>query len=456
MHMLRSMQSVHKRTLPLLAISVCLITPAVLAEAPLTETDFNRFNSAQAEVGRLLFYDKILSGNRNISCSTCHHPAFGTSDGLSLGIGEGGVGLGPARTTGTGSDRIERRVPRNAPALWNLGAKEINTLMHDGRIRESDIYGNKFNTPAQEWLPQGLNSVLAALALFPMTSETEMAGTNEENEVGGARNNRIDYAWPIIAKRVRGIPEYADRIINAFDSIDHAGQITIVPIANALAAFIATEFTSKDSPYDLWLNGDKQALSQLQLQGKDLFFGKATCSNCHSGALFSSHSFKALALPAFGPGRTRAFDPIARDTGRIGESDRIEDAYRFRVPMLRNVALTAPYGHNGAYPTLKEMINHHRDPLTSRAAWTTDKARLPAAPWLEKVDFVIMQDRLETRRQTANIDISLPMIDDSEVEALVAFLESLTGEQARSKRFIIPATVPSGLPVDMPENKALQ
>jgi len=129
--------------------------------------------------GRLLFYDKVLSGNRNISCSTCHHPAFGTSDGLSLGIGEGGSGLGLARTAGSGKSRIKKRVPRNAPALWNLGAKQIDKLMHDGRISRSNIYGNNFNTPAQEWLPRGLSSVIAAQALFPMTSETEMAGANE-------------------------------------------------------------------------------------------------------------------------------------------------------------------------------------------------------------------------------------------------------------------------------------
>jgi cytochrome c peroxidase len=429
-------------------VALLLCASLVRAETALTSADFSRFDPAQAEIGRLLFYDKILSGNRNISCGTCHHPAFGTSDGLSLGIGEGGKWLGTSRTTGSGNNRIERRVPRNAPALWNLGATEISTLMHDGRISKSNIYGNGFNTPAQEWLPSGLNSVLAAQALFPLTSETEMAGSNEENEVGGARNDRIDNAWPIIAKRVRSIPQYAELFIDAFDNIDHAEQITIVPVANALAAFIATEFKSSDSAYDRWLDGDTEALSALQLRGKTLFFGRATCSNCHSGALLSNHSFKALALPAFGPGRTRSFDPIARDTGRIGESDRIEDMYRFRVPMLRNVALTAPYGHNGAYPTLEAMINHHRNPIQSRANWKPEMAKLPEAPWLANVDFIIMQDKLETQRQSARLDISLPAISSDDVKALVAFLESLTGEQAKARRFVIPATVPSGLPVD--------
>jgi|GEM_PF-2734874 len=132
------------------------------AEQQLGDADFLQFSEAQVELGRLLFFDKILSGNRNISCSTCHHPQLGTTDNLSLGVGEGGVGLGLKRTAGKARDRIKRRVPRNAPALWNLGALEIDVLMHDGRISVSDIYQNSFNTPAREWLPQGLVSVVAA------------------------------------------------------------------------------------------------------------------------------------------------------------------------------------------------------------------------------------------------------------------------------------------------------
>ncbi len=99
----------------------------------------------------------------------------------------------------------------------------------------------------------------------------------------------------------------------------------------------------------------------------ELFFGAAKCSSCHSGKLLTDQKFHALALPAFGPGRTRRFDPMVRDVGRMGESDDIKDAYRFRTPMLRNVALTAPYGHNGAYPTLTAMVRHHLNPQATRS-----------------------------------------------------------------------------------------
>ena len=434
-----------------LLLGILFLIKLATANTLLTDADFIPADTAQADVGRLLFYDKVLSGNRNISCSTCHHPAFGTSDGLSLGIGEGGSGLGPARTPGSDHNKIKKRVPRNAPALWNLGAGQIDKLMHDGRISHSNIYGNSFNTPAQEWLPDGLNSVIAAQALFPMTSETEMAGSNEENEIAGAANDRKDYAWPIIAKRVRTIPAYADLFIESFDSIERAEQINITHIANALAAFISIEFRSTDSPFDQWLAGADNAMSEQQLRGKDIFYKSAGCGNCHSGPLFSNQSFKALSLPAIGPGRTRPFDLIARDVGRMGESDRLEDAYRFRVPMLRNVALTAPYGHNGSYPTLKKMIKHHLNPRESRARWTTDLAILPEVPWLQATDFITAEDALEEQRQAAKIDINLPVLTDSEVDDIVAFLHALTGKQAKAQNFYIPDNVPSGLPVDQPE-----
>jgi cytochrome c peroxidase len=81
---------------------------------------FHPSDPLKARIGQLLFYDEILSGNRNISCGTCHHHDHGGSDGLSLGIGEGSRGLGPKRTAGTGDNKIRKRIPRNATSLWNL------------------------------------------------------------------------------------------------------------------------------------------------------------------------------------------------------------------------------------------------------------------------------------------------------------------------------------------------
>lgn len=377
-----------------------------------------------------MFYDTILSGNRNISCAHCHHPEFGTGDGLSLGIGEGGQGLGPERTPGIGLSRIAKRIPRNAPGLWNLGARDLTVMFHDGRLSRSDLFGNGFNSPAEEWLPQGLETLLAAQALFPLVAQFEMAGNPGENEVIGAVHDRIDNAWPILAKRVRVEGGYGARFVAAFDHIETPEQVTIVEIANALAAFMAVEWTSFDSPFDQYLAGQHAALTQEQHAGMELFYGKAGCAACHSGPLMSDQKFHALGLPAFGPGRTRLFDPYARDVGRMSESNRLEDAYAFRTPMLRNVALTAPYGHNGAFATLEGIVRHHLNPAQSRAAWRPDDAKLPNVPWLAAGDFVIQSDAREMARQARVVPAKGPDMTDAEIARIVAFLHSLTGTRS--------------------------
>ncbi|WP_424440320.1 cytochrome-c peroxidase [Planktotalea sp.] len=415
--------------------------------APLTPDQFHPSDPQKARIGQLLFYDKILSGNRNISCGTCHHHDLAGADGLSLGIGEGGTGVGAKRTAGTGEDRIRKRIPRNAPALWNIGHKSIRNLFHDGRLSISDIYGNGYNSPAEEWLPQGLDTITAAQALFPLTAQFEMAGNPKENQIAGAVHDRIDAAWPIIAKRVRVIPEYAELFTNAFADVQTAQDIRITHIGNALGAFINSEWQSYQSPFDDFLNGGA-ALSAQAVAGMQLFYGKANCASCHSGPLFSDQNFHALSLPAFGPGRTRRFDPIARDVGRMGESDQLEDAYRFRTPSLRNVALTAPYGHNGAFRTLPQIIRHHADPLASKSSWTRDMAQLPDASWLEAIDFVIQSDSREMARQNASLDITPVALTTPEIAALEAFLHSLTDKNALTRPLGRPNKVPSGLPLD--------
>ena len=416
--------------------------------APLISDDFFPVDMKQAKLGQLLFYDPILSGNRNISCATCHSHEFGTGDGLSLGIGEGGEGVGPNRTAGQGDDRIRKRIPRNASALWNLGAREISTLFHDGRLSFSDVYGNGFDSPAEEWLPSGLTTILAVQALFPMTSQFEMAGNPKENQVAGATHDRIDNVWPILAKRVRVIPEYGKKFVDAFDDVNEASKVNISHIARALAAFQNFEWQSFDSRYDAYVAGDHAVLNDVEKHGMELFFGKAKCATCHAGKLFSDQKFHALALPHFGPGRTRLFDPYVRDVGHMGESDRLEDAYRFRTPQLRNVELTGPYGHNGAYATLEGIVRHHLDPAAAWKTWQPEQANLPDVPWLAAVDFVSLHDKRERTRLQSKIDIQPIELQSDEVGALIAFLKSLTGTDSINGRLGKPTSVPSGLKVD--------
>ncbi len=426
--------------LGLVFFAILGLSDAVAQADDLSAADFAPIKEQKAALGQLLFYDPILSGNRNISCGTCHNHDHASTDGIALGIGEGGVGIGPKRTPGQGSSRIERRTARNAPAMFNLGAKEIRVLFHDGRISHSDLYDNGFNSPAEERLPEGLDGLLAVQALFPLISQREMAGDPEENEIAGATNDRVDAGWPILAKRVRGIPEYGTGFVAAFDEIKAPEDVRIQHIANALAAFIDAEWRSFDAPFD------RGELSFAAKRGHALFTGKAGCSKCHSGPLFTDQKFHALAIPQFGPGRARLFDPYARDVGRMGESDDVEDAYRFRTPSLRNVALTGPYGHNGAYPTLEGIIRHHLDPLG--ADWTPELVQMPKVAWLKDVDFVVQSDAREVARLRARVDIEQRALSDAEISDVIAFLQSLTGDTALTGRLGKPKRVPSGLEID--------
>lgn len=422
-------------------------TPFASPSPPVTEADFLPIDEKQAELGRLLFYDPLLSGNRNISCGTCHHHDHHGGDGLSLGVGEGGEGVGPERTPGSGADKVRKRVPRNAPSLFNLGATEIDVLFHDGRLSVSELYGNGFNSPAEEYLPQGLSSIVAAQALFPLTSETEMAGNPGENDIAGATKDRVDMAWPIIAERVRHTPGYGPLFVEAFADINQAEEISIHHIGNAIGAFVTSEWRSFDSRYDRHLAGEA-VLSAQELRGMDLFFGAAGCSSCHSGKFLTDQDFHALGVPQFGPGRTRTFDPYTRDVGRMGETDRLEDAYRFRTPALRNVALTGPYGHNGAYQTLEGIVRHHLDARASFAGWDRSQTVMPEADWLEPTDFVVLSDRREVERMNAAIEIDPIDLSDEEVSDIVSFLKTLTGGNSVKGRLGKPEAVPSGLPVD--------
>ena len=413
-----------------------------------SDIDFIPVKESRVKLGRLLFYDNILSGNSNISCGTCHHHKHHSTDGVSLGVGEGGSGIGLKRTSGKEESRIKKRIPRNSPALFNLGAKEIRVMLYDGRLSLGDEYENGFNSPAEEWLHGGLENLLAAQALLPLAAEFEMAGNSGENQVIGAIYDRIDKGWPIISKRVRSIPEYGKLFVAAFDDISDPTQVKINHIANALSDFINFEWRSYDSPFDLYIKGDDQALSTAQKRGLELFYGKAQCVQCHQGKFFTDQKFYALALPQFGPGRTRILDPYVRDVGRMGETDDLEDAYRFRTPSLRNVSLTAPYGHNGSYATLQGIIRHHLDPINSLQNWDSSQVILPKAKWLEDIDFVVLADRLERERLKSRLDIEPIDLVDEEVSDLVSFMHALTGKESIWGKLGRPNQVPSGLPVD--------
>jgi cytochrome c peroxidase len=404
-----------------------------------TDDDFHKFPAELVELGRDLFFDPILSGNKNIACATCHHPTLGTSDAMSLSVGEGGVGLGESRRVDMGN-APKARIPRNAPALFNLGAKEYTVMFHDGRTAKDRHAMFGIRMPEGRTLERPIVSALAAQNILPILSPDEMSGHPGENDVADAvAEERImgdGGAWDILAKRVDSIPEYRQRFSAVGSSAIH-----ITDIGTALSAFIGSEFRATESPFDRYLNGD-DTMSEEQLAGMDLFYGKARCSTCHSGTFQTDHDFHAIGLPQFGPGK----DDYASDAGRGMITSEKEDMYRFRTPTLRNISMTGPYGHNGAYANLEDIVRHHLDAVKGLASYDRSKAVL--ADDVDSDDWKAMDDFDEVMRIAEAIEISdVPLVEE-EIAKIMSFLDALTDEGAGKRGLGTPNSVPSGLPMD--------
>lgn len=411
--------------------------------------DFRPIDAAQADLGQLLFFDPILSGNQDISCAVCHHPSLASGDGVSLGLGTGAQGLGPERVA-MGDHAASRRIPRNAPALWNLGARDVHVLFHDGRL-EIDQHN-----PAQRLTPQGpldymqLDSIVAAQALFPVLSQEEMAGRPGENPIADAVYEEDVHgdtgAWARIAARVDAIPAYRAQ----FAALRGAeAPVQMSEIANAIAAFIETEFRADETRFDAYLR-EEAALSAQEGEGMRLFFGKANCASCHSGPLLSDQSFHAMGQPPIGPGKHVDDAGYTRDLGRGAISLDPRDNYAFRTPMLRNVMVRGPWGHAGAFSDIRDFLRHHIDPVAGLAAYQP-QAVLPV---LESApdDYGALDDarriaEISTAAARAMAQRPLVLLDADEIDLLVAFLHALSDPTALAGRRGVPESVPSGLSV---------
>lgn len=397
------------------------------------------------ELGRVLFFDKVISGNKNISCATCHNPMTGTSDSLALPVGEGGSGLGMSRSFGLDNLKVHKRVPRNSPALFNLDPNEIKTIFHDGRIQLSNKYPSGIESPAKFSLPDDLDDIFAAQALFPITAVHEMAGQKDENSIANAAiENDFTKVWELVLSRLIDIKEYVSLFQNAYDDVSKKEDIRISHYANAIAHFEREAFRTLNSPFDKFKNGDKDAISLSAKRGYELFRGKAKCSTCHSGNLFTDNDFHSIAYPQIGPGKGIGFNK-KEDYGRELFSKNRSDRYKFRTPPLRNIALTAPYGHSGAYKSLIDVINHHINPRRSLDNFNRENIQFNIDDDFN--DFEVLNARGIKELILRSSDLPKINLSLQEKNDLVNFLHSLTDRSCFSMSHLIPARVPSNLPV---------
>lgn len=258
----------------------------------------NPTTPAKVELGRMLYMDPRFSSTGTVSCNTCHNVMLGGEDNRPVSMGVHG------KTGG-----------RSAPTVWNSAFSSVQ--FWDGRADS-----------------------LEAQARGPVTNPVEMGMSQLE----------------VAMDRVRAIPGYQPWFEQAFGgdnpmSVDNA--------ARAVAAFERTLITP-NSPYDRYVKGDKDALTAQQVRGMNSFAGVG-CTSCHSGPAFNGPEQLAgtgfyMRFPAFTDNAYVARYDLMGDTGRYQVTHETSDLHKWKVPTLRNIAVTAPYFHNGSVADLHEAV----------------------------------------------------------------------------------------------------
>ena len=321
-------------------LTTFVVILAAAASEPLPNTKIEALPKSAAlasdttsivELGRLLFFDPILSATRDVACATCHHPQHGWADARPTPLGVHASGLGPRRKLAKGAEFFP--LTRNTPTILNAAFNGIESDKPFDHSKSPMFWDNRILS-------------FEAQSLVPIRQREEMRGDVCSET----------HAVPARVERLKAIPEYV-KLFNA--------EITAERVAQAIAAYERTLITP-DSPFDRFMRGDKTAMNAEQQHGMEVFH-RAGCSLCHNGPMLSDFKLHA-----------------------IGLTDTATQRYEFRTPSLRNLKHTAPYMHHGGTPTLDEVLLFY-DRLMDQAAETFeggDTSLPPLDPLLRKMNML--------------------------------------------------------------------
>lgn len=428
----------------------------------------------KAQLGKALFYTKSLGGAFDAACVSCHHPALGGGDGLSLPVGVDAVnadGEHAHDVLGLGRFHLVPgnlpSVPRNAPTTFNIGFYDSG-LFWDSRVESQGKEIGANGTSSGIITPDSTNSDVAdpllllgaslsdAQARFPVTSAAEMRSTfqaGEDNEV----------LRTALLSRFEGRASWEALFVEAFgDPIVNFNRIAI-----GLGAFENSQ-VFVETPWKAFIEGDEDALDEEQKQGAVLFYtaineGGAGCVDCHSGDFFTDEKHHLVAFPQFGEGKgDNSGNGPSNDFGREKVTKLTADRFHFRTPALLNVEATAPYGHAGSYQTLEETIRHHINPTAQVNSFF---GAVNGVPYVERADFcdlpqiaqIITESGDNCEDLYANAfedsqDAIAAMLDsnatsvlslasditDNQIDQLVAFMQALTDPCVLDRECLLP------------------
>lgn len=290
-------------------------TISALPEDYLSPAD-NPTTTEKIELGRLLFYDPILSGGKDVACASCHHPEFGYAESLPISIGVNGHGLGEKRRFTANNDIPFTK--RNSQTLLNTAFNGIN---EKGQYRPEDA--------PMFWDLRAKS--LEEQALMPVKTLEEMRGHGFKEDVIAGE----------IEQRLKSNREYRKLFTRVFG----ANAITAVNISKALASF-QRSLVANNSRFDKYMRGDKSAMSTREIEGMQLFI-TIGCARCHNGPMLSDY-------------KTHVLGVVDNEQLTISDSG-FQRSYAFRTPSLRNLRFTRPYMHNGKIKELKEVMTFYED-----------------------------------------------------------------------------------------------
>jgi cytochrome c peroxidase len=266
-----------------------ILSVIVVLMVPFIWSFTNTEPKTEAELGKILFFDPILSKDSTVSCSSCHKPDLAFADSLAISPG------------------IENRIGRrNAPSIMNMASR--SEFFYDGRAKD-----------------------LVDQIHFPIEDNLEMDA--KMSEVVERLKNHAKY--PIWFKKI-------------YNEVPNENNL-----ARAIASFEESLETS-DTEFDAWMNDLPNKMSDAAIRGRKLFLSdRAKCFDCHFSPDFTGDEFKNIGL----------YDEKKyRDKGRFEVTKNQNDLGKFKVPGLRNVAVTGPYMHDGSFAKLRDVIEYYSDP----------------------------------------------------------------------------------------------
>lgn len=319
----------------------------------------NRLTKEKVELGRLLFFDPILSGDKDVACASCHHPNTGYAEFLDLSMGVNAQGLGSKRKFDTPNDIPF--VKRNAQTIINTAFNGIDTH-------------NKYDPESAPMFWDVRAQSLEKQALEPIKAFEEMRGHSfSETEILAE-----------VVRRLNQIPEYRELFKTAYGNEEVSNE----NLSMAIAAFERSLVTN-NSRFDEYMRGDNDAILISEKEGFELF-KRVGCVNCHNGPMFSDYKVHVLGVP---------------QNSKLPEPDKgIKDSFGFRTPSLRNLRFTAPYMHNGSLQTLKRVLEFYED-------ISNGKSRNPLVP-REKFDPFVRELELSVKDMSLIISFLNTLNDD--------------------------------------------